>query len=88
MVSGDEALGIGRAGPPVRPVEGPRSGDRDDARKPERENATLAVAGAADVANSGVGGSGDAQVITKNPEFNPEQGALPDRRGGIVSVGG
>jgi hypothetical protein len=84
---GGEAVWIGRAVPPVRPAEGPRSGDRDEAPKSEHGNATNVAAGSADLANSGVGGS-HAQVITKNSEFNPEQGALPDRRGGIVGAGG
>jgi hypothetical protein len=47
-----------------------------------------AVAGPADVANSGVGGCGDAAVSTTIPELNSEQGALPDRLGDIVSAGG
>ena len=47
-----------------------------------------AVAGPADLANHLVGGSGDAAVSTTIPELNSEQGALPDRRGGIVGAGG
>ena len=46
------------------------------------------VVSPADLANSGVGGSGHAAVSTTIPELRSEQGALPDRRGGIVGAGG
>jgi len=57
-------------------------------RNTENGDASDAVAGPADVANHGVGGCGDAAVSTTIPELHSEQGALPDRRGGIVSAGG
>ena len=81
---GREAVWIGRAVPPARPAEGPRSGDGDEARKAEHRDACGAVAGPADLANHGVGGSDAAAVSTTIPELNSEQGALPDRRGDIV----
>ena len=72
----------------LRPAEGPRSRDRDEARNSERGDASGAVAGPADLANHGVGGADAAAVSTTIPELNSEQGALPDRRGGIVGAGG
>ena len=80
----------------LRPAEGPRSGggsgDHEE-RKAENDNlgtgdASGAVAWSADLANHGVGGAGDAAVSTTIPELHSEQGALPDRRGGIVGAGG
>jgi hypothetical protein len=61
---------------------------KHEARNSERGDASGAVAGPADLANHGVGGCGNAAVSTTIPELNSEQGALPDRRGGIVGAGG
>jgi len=73
----------------MRPAVWPRSGGRDhEERTSEPGDASGVVAEAADVANPGVGGSGGAAVSTTIPEWNSEQGAPPDRRGGIVSAGG
>ena len=78
----------------MRPAVGPRShnGDHEE-RKAENDNlgtgdASGAVAWSADLATSGVGGCRDAAGSTTIPELNSEQGALPDRRGGIVGAGG
>jgi len=93
---GDEAIEIGGPWRTLRPAEGPRSGggrgDHEE-RKAENDNlgtgdASGAVAWSADLANHGVGGAGDAAVSTTIPELHSEQGALPDRRGGIVGAGG
>jgi len=72
----------------LRPAEGPRSGGDSDQeeRTPENDkrgtgDASGAVAGTADLTNSGVGGADDAAVSTTIAELNSEQGALPDRRG-------
>jgi hypothetical protein len=40
------------------------------------------------VANHGVGGSGDAVVITKNPELNPEHALYPTGAGRRMGAGG
>jgi hypothetical protein len=85
---GGEAMEIGRAVPPVRPAVEPRSGDHDEAQKSENGAASGAVAGPADLAKHGVGGCRHAAVSTTISELNSEQGATPDRRGGIVGAGG
>jgi len=88
---GDEAMEIDGPWRTLRPAEGPRSGggrgDHEE-RTPENGDVSGVVAGPADLANHGVGGCGDAVVSTTIPELHSEQGALPDRRGGIVSAGG
>jgi hypothetical protein len=65
----------------MRPGVRPRSGDADHVRKPEHRELPGVVAGPADLANHGAGGSSDAAVSMTIPELNSEQGALPDRRG-------
>ena len=72
----------------MRPGVRPRRGDADHGRTAERRALSGVVAGPADLANPGVGGSGDAAVSTTIAELRSEQGALPDRRGGIVGAGG
>ena len=57
-------------------------------RNTELGDASDAVAEPADLANHSVGGCDDGAVSTTIPELNSEQGALPDRRGGIVGAGG
>ena len=46
----------------------------------EHGDTSRAVTGPADLANRGVGGSGDVVVSRTNPELKPEGGGLPDRR--------
>ena len=83
---GGETIGIGRAG--VSPEARSRVSQRRRRRRTEGGDVSGAVAGPADLANHRAGGSGDAAVSTTISELNSEQGALPDRRGGIVGAGG
>jgi len=72
----------------LRPAEGPRSGDHDGAQKTENGDASVAVAGPADLANHGVGGWATPRCSRRTRNQTPNKALSPTGAGGIVSAGG
>jgi len=72
----------------LRPAEGPRSGDHHGAQKTENGDASVAVAGPADLANHGVGGWATPRCSRRTRNQTPNKALYPTGAGGIVSAGG